>query len=292
MVVGDVVTDVVAVLSGPLAPGSDTPAAIRSTGGGQAANTASWLAAQGVPVTLVGAVGDDDAGRDRVAELVAAGVDCVVQRVAGSATGTVIVLTAGNERTMITERGANARLRPDHVDAALADAPDATHLHLSGYALLDADSRPAGRRALAGAREHGLTTSVDAASAAPLRAVGPATFLNWVRDVDLLLVNVDEATVLAGAMEPAAQGRALAAVARRVVVKCGGAGAVWADRNATVVTSSARRVAVRDVTGAGDAFAAGLLRAWLAGATCDAALARAAGLGAAAVAQVGARPAG
>ncbi|GIJ42490.1 ribokinase [Micromonospora andamanensis] len=285
------VTDVVAVLSAPLAPGSDTPAAIRSTGGGQAANTASWLAAQGVPVTLVGAVGDDGAGRDRVAELTAAGVDCAVERVAGSATGTVIVLTVGDERTMVTERGANVRLAPGHVDAALAGTPDATHLHLSGYTLLDPESRPAGLRALAGARERGLTTSVDAASAAPLRAVGTAAFLDWVREVDLLLVNVDEATVLAGGLEPAAQGRALTAAARRVVVKRGAAGAVWVDRDATIVTSSAHRVAVRDVTGAGDAFAAGLLSAWLAGATPDGALARAADLGGAAVAQVGARPA-
>ncbi|GIJ11256.1 ribokinase [Micromonospora andamanensis] len=285
------VTDVVAVLSAPLAPGSDTPAAIRSAGGGQAANTASWLAAQGVPVTLVGAVGDDGTGRDRVAELTAAGVDCAVERVAGSATGTVIVLTVGDERTMVTERGANVRLAPGHVDAALAGTPDATHLHLSGYTLLDADSRPAGLRALAGARERGLTTSVDAASAAPLRAVGTAAFLDWVREVDLLLVNVDEATVLAGGLEPAAQGRALTAAARRVVVKRGAAGAVWVDRDATIVTSSAHRVAVRDVTGAGDAFAAGLLSAWLAGATPDGALARAADLGGAAVAQVGARPA-
>ncbi len=290
LVVGDVVTDVVAVLSGPLASGSDTPAAIRSTGGGQAANTASWLAAQGVPVTLVGAVGDDGAGRDRVAELTAAGVDCAVERIAGTTTGTVIVLTAGGERTMVTERGANVRLRPDHVAAALSGAPDATHLYLSGYTLLDAESRPAGLRALAGARERGLTTSVDAASAAPLRAVGPAAFLNWVREVDLLLVNVDEATVLAGGLEPAAQGRALLSVARRVVVKRGGAGAVWVDRDATIVTSAAHRVTVRDVTGAGDAFAAGLLRAWLAGAAPDAARARAVDLGAAAVAQVGARP--
>ncbi|GIJ20297.1 carbohydrate kinase family protein [Micromonospora lutea] len=291
LVVGDVVTDVVAVLTGPLAPGSDTPATIRFAGGGQAANTASWLAAQGVPVTLVGAVGDDGSGRDRLAELTAAGVDCAVERIAGSATGTVIVLAAGGERTMITERGANVRLRPEHVDAALAGTPDATHLHLSGYTLLDADSRPAGLRALAGARVRGLTTSVDAASAAPLRAAGTAAFLEWVRDVDLLLVNVDEATVLAGGLEPAAQGRALVAVARHVVVKRGGAGAIWIDRDGRIVTSPAHRVAVRDVTGAGDAFAAGLLGAWLAGATPEAALARAADLGAAAVAQVGARPA-
>ncbi|MDG4759380.1 carbohydrate kinase family protein [Micromonospora sp. WMMD710] len=290
VVVGDLLTDVVAVLAGPLAAGSDTSAEISFGGGGQAANTAAWIAAQGVPVTLVGAVGDDEAGRERVAELDRAGVDCAVQRVEDAPTGTVIVLAGDGERTMVTQRGANLRLSAEHVEAALAAAPDAGHLHLSAYTLLDAGSRGAGLRALAAARERGLTTSVDAASAAPLRRVGPAAFLAWVRDVDLLLVNADEATVLAGGLDPAAQGRALSATARRVVVKRGAAGAVWVDRGAVVSVAAVRRVAVVDVTGAGDAFAAGLLTAWLAGATPTAAMGRATDLGALAVSTAGARP--
>ncbi|MFI6263921.1 carbohydrate kinase family protein [Micromonospora sp. NPDC051006] len=291
VIVGDILTDVVAVLAGPLATGSDTSAEIRFSGGGQAANTAAWIAAQGAPVTLVGAVGDDAAGRDRVAELADAGVDCAVQRVAGEVTGTVIVLAGDDERSMISQRGANLRLTAEHVEEALAAVPDAGHLHLSAYTLLDAGSRGAGLRALAAARERGLSTSVDAASAAPLRRVGAAAFLAWVRDVDLLLVNADEATVLAGGLDPAAQARALSATARRVVVKRGAAGAVWVDRAATVSVAPARRVAVVDVTGAGDAFAAGLLTAWLGGADPRAALARAGDLGALAVSTVGARPA-
>ncbi|MFG1951293.1 carbohydrate kinase family protein [Micromonospora sp. NPDC048830] len=292
VVVGDLITDVVAVLGAPLATGSDTPATIRVSGGGQAANTAAWLAAQGAAVTMVGAVGDDDAGRDRVAELERVGVDCAIERHPGCATGTVIVLTGDGERTMVTERGANLRLTAGHVEAALAGAPAARHLHLSAYPLLDAGSREAGLRALAAARGAGLTTSVDAASAAPLRRVGAAAFLSWVRDVDLLLVNADEAAVLAGGLDPAAQARALSAAARRVVVKRGAAGAVWADRAATLSVAPARRVAVVDVTGAGDAFAAGLLTAWLDGAEPRAALGRAGDLGALAVSMVGARPAG
>lgn len=291
LVVGDLITDVVAVLGGPLATGSDTPATIRVTGGGQAANTAAWLAAEGVPVTMVGAVGDDDAGRDRVAELERIGVDCAVERHAGCPTGTVIVLTGDGERTMITERGANLLLTARHVEAAVAGAPDARHLHLSAYSLLDAASREAGLRALAVARERGLTTSVDAASAAPLRRLGAGAFLSWVRGIDLLLVNADEAAVLAGGRDPAAQARALAAATRQVVVKCGAAGAVWADQ-ATVSVAPARRVRPADVTGAGDAFAAGLLAAWLHGAEPRTALERAGELGARAVSTVGARPAG
>jgi sugar/nucleoside kinase (ribokinase family) len=290
--VGDVVTDVLAVLSGPLAAGSDTPAGIRLTGGGQAANTAAWLAWRGNPVTLVAAVGDDEAGRSRLAELTGLGVDCAVRRWAGTPTGTVIVLTRAGERTMINDRGANLRLAPADVDAALAAAPDARHLHLSAYTLLDAGSRAAGLRALAAARGRGLTTSVDAASAEPLRRVGAAAFLDWVRDTDLLLANADEATVLAGPGGPRSQARALTETARQVVVKRGEDGAVWAERAGPLIEAVARRVPVRDATGAGDAFAAGLLAAWTAGADPATALDSGAELGAVAVSTVGARPTG
>ncbi|MEH1128839.1 carbohydrate kinase family protein [Micromonospora sp. CPCC 206061] len=286
VVVGDLVTDVVAVLDGPLATGSDTPAAVRFTGGGQAANTAAWLAAQGTPVTLVAAAGDDEAGRARVAELTATGVHCLVRGHDHAATGTVIVLTRDGERTMITDRGANLLLSPADIDAALAGVPAARHVHVSGYTLLDPASRDAGLRALAAARERGITASVDAASAAPLRRA--TAFLDWVRGVDLLLANADEAAVLAGPGEATVQARTLAEVARVAVVKRGPDGAVWADPD--VVAAPGHPVPVIDATGAGDAFAAGLLSAWLSGASPAEALLAAAAHGAAAVAVVGARP--
>jgi ribokinase len=286
IVVGDLVTDVVAVLDGPLATGSDTRAAVRFTGGGQAANTAAWLASQGTPVTLVAAAGDDEAGRARVAELAFAGVHCLVRGHEHAATGTVIVLTRDGERTMITDRGANLLLSPADVDAALAGAPTARHVHVSGYTLLDPETRGAGLRALAAAHERGITASVDAASAAPLRRA--SAFLDWVRGVDLLLANADEATVLAGPGDPTAQAKALAKVARVAVVKRGAGGAVWADPN--VVTAPGHPVQVIDATGAGDAFAAGLLSAWLSGSSPSESLQAATALGAAAVTLLGARP--
>jgi sugar/nucleoside kinase (ribokinase family) len=290
VVVGDVVTDVVAVLPGPLAAGSDTAASRRLPGGGQAANTAAWLAAEGAPVTLVAAVGDDEPGRARIAELTARGVDCAVRRYADAPTGTVIVLVHSGERTMVAHRGANLRLTADDVDAALAAAPDARHLHLSGYSLLDADSRAAGRHALVTARERGLTTSVDVASARPLQQAGPEAFLSWVGQVTLLLANADEAAVLTGERDAESAARELTTVAEHVVVKQGGAGAVWAKRDGSLTRFVARRVPVVDPTGAGDAFAAGLLAAWVSGADPREALERAGALGAAAVSVVGARP--
>jgi ribokinase len=285
VVVGDIVTDILAVHSGPLATGSDTPARIRFAGGGAAANTAAWLAALGVPVTLVGVVGADAAGAARVDELRAAGVRCMVRR-ADARTGSIVVLSADGERTMLVDRGANAALRAADVRAAL---PGARHLHLSGYTLFDPATREAGLAALASAAAQAATTSVDAASAAPLRHA--ADFLQWVRPTALLFANVDEAAALLGTpVGPAGPlATRLAGVVARAMVKRGADGAVWADA-AGLVEAPAVPAEVVDPTGAGDAFAAGVLAAWLDGAGPAAALAAGARLGARAVATVGARP--
>jgi sugar/nucleoside kinase (ribokinase family) len=281
--VGDLVTDVLAVLRAPLATGSDTPATVYVSGGGQAANTAAWLAWLRRPVTFVGAVGDDQAGRDRLAELRAAGVHTVVSVRPGASTGSIVVLTHGGERTMISDRGANLLLAPSDVDIAIAGA-GATNLHLSGYTLLDQASRPAGRAALAAAKAAGLRTSVDAASAVPLLAA--PDFLSWVRGTDLLIANADEAQALIGSADPSVLAEATGGEA---VVKLGAQGALWAGPGG-VTHVAIEPVHVVDATGAGDAFAAGLLAAWSSGAGPRDALAEGCRLGSYAVGVIGARP--
>jgi ribokinase len=290
LVVGDLVTDVVVRASGPLRPGSDTPAAIRLTGGGSAANTAAWLADQGVPVTFAGRVGDDVAGRARVAELAAGGVHVVAAVDAEAPTGTVVVLVAPDgERTMLPDRGANDGLTASDIDAALAAAPGLRRLHLSAYTLLDPGSRPAGLHALAAARARGLRTSVDVASTGPLAGAGAERVLGWLAEADLVLANAGEATVLTGLADPVAAAAALAGARRTAVVKCGAGGAVWAAAG-EVITVPAPATRVIDTTGAGDAFTAGLLAALADGAGPAAALGTAVRLGSAVVARVGARP--
>lgn len=291
IVVGDVVTDIVTVHEGPLAIGSDTLASVRAGGGGSAANTAAWLGSTGHPVLFAGVAGDDEPGTARLAELAAAGVTTTVRRAQGVATGTVVVLASDAERTMFTDRGANRLLSPADVDRALGAAPDARHLHLSAYVLFDQDCAPAGRHALLTAHALGLTTSLDAASAAPLERLGTA-FWASVPDVDLLFANLDEARVLAGPGGTAAElAVALLDRAGAVVVKSGADGATWAGHGTPPVHVPAVRVArVLDPTGAGDAFAAGFLTSWLTGGAPADALANGARLGALAVARVGGRP--
>ncbi|WP_375499294.1 carbohydrate kinase family protein [uncultured Jatrophihabitans sp.] len=281
---GDLMVDVLARLPGPLAPGSDTPAPVRLTGGGAAANVACWLVAAGAQATFVGRAGDDALGRQAVADLIDAGVEARVSVDPQRPTGTCIVLVAPDgERTMVPDNGANAGLGeiapdlPEHADA----------LYVSGYALLGAGSRPFALEAMRIARERGWPIVVDAASAAPLQT-DPDFLARLGRDV-LVLANSDEALVLTELDDAAAAAQSLALRTGTAVVKRGAAGAVWSDGSG-VRSVPAVPADVVDTTGAGDAFAAGFLAAWLAGVQVGEALVAGTQLGAHAVGTVGARP--
>jgi ribokinase len=239
------------VVQGSLVHGGDAPARISVGGGGSAANVAAWAAALGTPVTLVCNVGDDERGRTAISELEGVEVRANVDPV--RPTGTCVVLVEpGGERTMLSDPGAN--------DAPLAEIPLGDHLHVAGYALLRDGPRASALAAIERARAAGMTVSVDPSPMIRRGAIPP---------VDLLLPNEREADLVEGEM----------------AVKLGAAGARWGDLHVP-----AEPVEVVDTTGAGDAFAAGLLTARLNGADRAAALNAGCAAAARAVAQVGARP--
>jgi sugar/nucleoside kinase (ribokinase family) len=261
LVVGDAGLDVMALPTGELVYGGDSSAQVRVTMGGAGANTATWLASQGADVVLVGRIGDDMAGRQVLANLAAAGVKCELAIDPNAATCCVVILVdVHGQRTMLPDHGAGAWLRPDDLRPELLAT--ARHLHLSGYVLLDPASRDAGLAMLKAARDNGLTTSVDPQSAALIP--DPGAFLGWIKGVDLLLPNEDELAHLARDHDLLDYVSAVAATA-------GPQGASWIDRT-TTVSVPAEPVSCVDSTGAGDAFNAGFLTAWLAGDPPDVAL--------------------
>jgi sugar/nucleoside kinase (ribokinase family) len=285
---GDVMIDVLAVLPGPLAVGSDTPGQISLGHGGSAANTAAWLAFVGATSQFVGKVGDDAFGVEAVNILTAQGVSVSAAVAEAESTGTCIVLIGPDgERTMVPSAGANDTLVPQDLPAPLVGPDD--HLHLSAYPLLRVGSRDAAVAALEQAVSVGASISVDAASADPLRAVGTDRFLSWLPAGTLLIANHHEAVVLTGCDDPRTAASRLASRFRAVVVKCGRHGAVLATSD-VVEQVRGGPVEVVDSTGAGDAFAAGLLAALTSGERLTDAVAGGNALGAQAVSHIGARP--
>lgn len=290
LVVGDVVTDVVARHGPVLAHGTDTRARIRTLPGGAGANVACWAVRSGcADVRLLARAGAESADWHREA-LERAGVRTFLAVDDEAPTATVIALVdAAAERTFLTDSGAVLRLAAGDFSPAMLDGVG--WLHLSGYLLFAATSRATALLALRTATERGIPVSVDPASCGFLTGLGPRRFLELTAGAELLLPNADEARLLTGLPEPDSAAAALSVGFPRVAVTLGDRGAVLAAKGA--VTGRVPAPPVRepvDSTGAGDAFTGGFLAALLAGADDTAAAAAGCRAGATAVATVGGRP--
>ncbi|MFD5452560.1 carbohydrate kinase family protein [Streptomyces sp. NPDC127100] len=291
LVVGDVVTDVVARHRGPLAAGTDTAASIRRLPGGAGANVACWAAYEGCgDVRLLGRVGADSSDwHER--ELLAHGVRPLLVVDRSAPTGTVVCLVdtgASAERTFLTDSGASLRAQPGDWSDTLLDG--VARLHLSGYLLFSEPSRALVAVALAAAHARGVPVSLDPASAGFLTALGAGRFLGLVEGVDVLLPSRDEACLLTGMPDAADAAAELSRHVPLVIVKQGAEGALVARSGAVCARLPAVPASPRDSTGAGDAFTGAFLAALVAGASPEEAVAQGCRAGAAAVERVGGRP--
>ena len=279
LVVGDVIDDVIVVPHGPIRPDTDTISDIRSSPGGSAGNTASWLGHIGVSVEFVGMVGFADVARHS-AEFESYGVVPRLQSHPTLPTGAIVVLVEGETRAMLTERGAN-----DSIDLSAVDVTGFAALHLTGYSLFTTPDAAPVTALIQRAKAAGLEVCVDPGSAGFLLDYGVERFLAAIAGATILVPNLEEAQVLTGLVDPVDCATALAKLFPVVAVTMDRAGAVVEG-----VTVPAVEAAVVDPTGAGDAFTAGFLGEFLT--SGDAAAAALAGtrLAAVAVSSLGARP--
>ena len=274
--IGDLVLDITIVPSGRLRPDDDNPAVIRVGGGGQAANFCAWVAALGSPVRLVTRVGDDDRGRRLVSEVEALGVE--VFAVSGpDATGMIAVLVGPNgERTMATQRGASAGLRPN--DLRKPWFRGVNLIHVPSYSLFTEPLAAAARLAIDLVRQGGGLLSIDLSSASGLKEYGPKRF-----GADLSRLKPD--VIFGTAAESETLGVPMEDLAKVAVHKLGAAGCRVDGRHIP-----APQVEEVDASGAGDALAAAFCVAYLDGATPVEAAEKAVVVASGAVTRAGARP--
>lgn len=245
---GDLVDDIV-VHVGPINMASDTDATIGRRRGGSAANVAASSARIAGTARFLGQVGQDAIGAALLAELEVEGVDVGCVRRAGR-TGTIVVLVDGSgERTMLVDPGSARQL--DHPQAEWLDAVDV--LHVPFYSLASGAIADTATTLIGWAHERGVAVSIDVSSVALLEAFGVGAALARIDGLrpDAVFANADEAELLA---IDAPVGGAITFVKRgarpaTVLVPGGGSHDVPAIDVA----------GVPDTTGAGDAFAAGVL---------------------------------
>jgi sugar/nucleoside kinase (ribokinase family) len=235
--IGDLILDVVVLPAAPLVPDGDTPATIRFSAGGQAANVAAWAAALGARSRLICARGSDIATEAAAAELSRHGVEICGPGLDGCGGVVVSIRNEQGARTMVSDRGVAAALRAEEVDPRWASECDV--LHVSGYCLL---REPMAEAAIEAARAARRVT-VDLASAHDIELLGAATVTERLRALKPSLAFATES-----------ERAAVPDFDTSWVIKLGPRGARFPEGN-----YPAQTVVPLDTTGAGDALAAGYL---------------------------------
>jgi sugar/nucleoside kinase (ribokinase family) len=230
--------------------------------GGAGANTALALTAARRRARLIGCVAEDDLGRWLIEDLSRVGLSEGIIVLGGHATGLTVACEApGRDRSFITYLGVNAVWSLEHMPADVARCQS---LLVCDYFCAPALRGTPTRELLERARSEGARTFFDTAwDPSGWQADTRAEVLGLLELVDVFLPNEAEARALLGPdVPPADLARELQRVSGGwVVVKLGERGARAAGPDGAEVLFEAEPAEVRDSTGAGDAFNAGLIAA-------------------------------
>lgn len=251
-----------------------------STGGG-ATNASVTFARQGLPSMFMGTIGHDPAGQAVLADLDAEGVDA--SKISYSEklnTGySVLLLAPSGERTILTYRGAST-----HYDARNFNLTDsnADWLYVSSMA----GSMEVLDKVFTQARSLGIKICFNPGK-------GELSQRNKLKglleDVDVLLVNKDEAALIVTGESSEELARHLLHYVPTAIISDGPNGVLATDGKVIVEAGMYEDVPVIDRTGAGDAFGSGFLSQWANGASLKQSIIFASANSTSVVSQIGAK---
>lgn len=229
-----------------------------STGGG-ATNAAVTFARQGISAVFMGSVGEDPAGQAVLQDLDQEGVDTSRVRISTKYnTGYSVLLLAPNgERTILTYRGASTHYHPKDFDMR---GTDASWLYVSSMAgnmeVLD--------KLFQQAHSLGIKVCFNPGKG---ELSQPRKLKGLLEDVDVLLVNKQEAAMIVSGESSEELARHLLHYVPVIIISDGPNGVLATDGTVIVEAGMYEDVPVIDRTGAGDAFGSGFLSQWAQGKT-------------------------
>jgi ribokinase len=234
------------VIRAPEAGETITGQAFNIFGGGKGANQALACARSGAATAILGALGDDDFGRQRIADLRADNVDVQsVPLMHGVASGVALItVESSGENRIAYVPGATARIEPEAAAAAFQRVkPDVvlSTIEVPGRALeaLFREAKSAGSQVIVNATPE------------------PRSGLELLPLADVLIVNETEALELLDRSVKADWGdisEELRNLGPQWIVITLGAEGALSNVNGSISRAPAPRVKVTDTTGAGDAF--------------------------------------
>lgn len=259
LVIGSAGIDIVGRLKNDIRMGISNPAQIRSSFGGVARNVAENLARLGQPVTLLSAVGDDEAGTQLLDEISEVGVNVDhIFRSIEHPTGTylAIVNTAGELQVALDDMHASSLLSPGYIRER------ADLFKESSAVFLDANlPRETLRTIISLGRNAGIPVCADPATAVLASKLRP-----YLKYLSMITPNNTEASVLTDhPVQPSRRREAIQTAKELVaegvdivVIALAQFGVCYATSE-TSGQISAIRTNVVDPTGAGDALTATIL---------------------------------
>ena len=259
------------------------------TPGGCASNTALQLARLNQPVCLIACTGDDQPASFLRETWQSQGVDSYfVRKVEGMGSGVSVGLVDSDlQPRFIHTPGANASLAPECLEPAALIARDISFLHVAGYFVLPGLLTEGFAEPLAQLREGGVHTSLDVVTSPAMRE--PEVLWPLLPHLDIFTCNRSEAELITGSSDHQEAARILGERgAGAVIIKLGSVGCYLSQGGEGTVIRGVEVDNPLDTTGAGDAFAAGLLSGLRQGLALEAACQRGNEVGAQATTYLGA----
>ena len=230
------------------------------TPGGCASNTAIRLSQGEERAYLIACVGDDDASELLRQAWKRTGVNFkFVQRVPGMTTGVSVGLVDSDlQPRFVHTSGANGKLTKEFLDPKELIKAGIGFLHIAGYFVLPGLLDMEFSDTLKKVREKDIFTTLDVVSSPAME--NPEYLWPLLPHLDLFMSNLQEAELITGCNEPhSAAAYFHQRGSRGVIIKLGKEGCFFSNGEEVVHLPAPRTKNLIDTTGAGDAFAAGLL---------------------------------
>ncbi|MGM0376028.1 MAG: adenosine kinase [Bacteroidota bacterium] len=220
--------------------------------GGCGANTIHALASLGTETGFIGKVGKDELGEFFINDLSNNNISPKLTYGQNPSGHAMAFVTPDGERTFATYLGAALELTPEDLEEEIFKGYDI--LHVEGYLL---QNHSLLEEAFAKARKNSMKVSLDLASFNVVED-NLDVLKKWIKeDVDIVFANEEEAKAYTG-KEPEEALEEIASQCEVAVVKIGKNGSMLKRGNESCKVPAIEANVV-DTTGAGDAYASGVL---------------------------------
>jgi len=227
--------------------------------GGSVANSIVGLSQLGNKVGFIGKISDDDLGQKYEEGLRKENVDYIYSRKKEDLpTGTCLILiTPDSERTMCTFLGTAGKISEKDVDAS--SIKNSEMIFLEGYLWDEGEPKSAFDKAIKNCNKVAMSLS-------DLFCVErhKAQFLNLVKNkLDIIFANEQEITSLINAKKIEEVITFAQQLGKLIIITRGEKGSVAINKGEVIECKSKKDLDIKDLTGAGDLFAAGYLHGYI-----------------------------